>query len=107
MSFFKDQLEEDLSAVFLNPEEFGEICEIAGHKDVAAVISSLELEMPPAGVDDPGAGFEGVEVAVAASSVPDRLLPNRRTTFNGEEWFVLSTSEEMGLRMIRLYRERT
>lgn len=106
MNAFKDVLRSDIHAVFLNPDEFGEPVELAGHSPVPAVVSPLEVEAPEAGDGRPGVSFEGVAVHVAASDVPDELLTGKKTTFQGEEWFVLSAKLAGGLRKISLYRER-
>ena len=103
---FKQQLEADIHDVFLNPDEFGEKGEIAGHENVAMVVETLELEMPPSAADDRmGVTYEGVTVYVSAQDVPDNLLVNKKTTFRHEEWFVLSCACDEGLKTVRLYRE--
>lgn len=108
MSFFKDQLEKDIHAVFLNLDEFGEYGEIAGHARVPMVVETLALDIPPSSSDDRVAvSYEGVTVHVAAADVPDELLAMRKTTFRHEEWFVLSHACDCGLKTIQLYRERT
>ena len=98
----KEQLEEDLGAVFFNPAEFGECVELAGHEDVPCVYEPLELA-PSEGHDRPAVSYEGV----AAAAVPDELRPHRETTFRGQRWFVLEASSGEAMRTIRLYRERT
>ena len=94
---FKEQLEEDLHAVFFNPAEFGEQVELAGHEGVPCVYEPLELTV----------SYEGVTIYVAAADVPDELRPHRETTFRGQRWFVLESSSGETMRTIRLYRERT
>lgn len=107
MSSFKSQVERDIHAVFLNPEEFGQRGEIAGHINVPMVVESLALEMPPSASDErQGVSYEGVSVYVSASDVPDELFPQKAVTFKGEEWFVLSSACDCGLKTIQLYRER-
>lgn len=104
---FKSQLEDDIFAVFLNGDEFGEKGEIAGHEAAPMLVEALELEMPPAASDErPGLTYEGVAVYVAESDVPENLLVNRKTTFRHEEWFVLACASDGGLKKISLYRER-
>lgn len=104
---FKSQVEADIHAVFLNTGDFGERAEVAGHPAVPVVEEALELEMPQSSDERPGVSYEGVTLYVAASDVPDDLRTGKRTTYRGEEWYVLSASCEAGLRTIRLYRERT
>lgn len=104
---FRSQLEADLYNVFFNPAEFGEKGEIAGHDNVPMVVESLELEMPPTASDSrPGLTYEGVTVHVAASDVPEPLFVNKKTTFRHEEWFVLSSGCDEGMKTIQLYREQ-
>ena len=96
---FKEQLEEDLHAVFFNPAEFGEQVELAGHEGVPCVYEPLELT-PSEGNDRPAVSY------VAAADVPGELRPHRETTFRGQRWFVLESSSGETMRTIRLYRER-
>lgn len=103
---FREQLEEDLGAVFFNPAEFGECVELAGHENVPCVCEPLELA-PSEGHDRPAVSYEGVTIYVAAAAVPDELRPHRETTFRGKRWFVLEASSGEAMRTIRLYRERT
>lgn len=103
---FKARLAADLHAVFLNPAEFAELAEVAAHPAVPVVEENLELEMPQLSDDRPGVSYEGVTLYVAASDVPDELHTGKATTYCGEQWYVLSTDCEAGLRTIRLYRER-
>ena len=102
---FKEQLEEDLHAVFFNPAEFGEQVELAGHEGVPCVYEPLELT-PSEGNDRPAVSYEGVTIYVAAADVPGELRPHRETTFRGQRWFVLESSSRETMRTIRLYRER-
>lgn len=104
---FKLQLEKDIHQVFLNLAEFGERGEIAGHENVPMVVETLALETPPSSADERVAvSYEGITVHVAAADVPDELLALRKTTFRHEEWFVLSSGCDCGLKTIQLYRER-
>lgn len=108
MSFFRDQLERDIHSVFLNLDEFGEPAELAGHGNVPMVVESLALDAPPSSADERvSVSYEGVTVYAAAADVPDELLSGRKTTFRNEEWFVLSSSCDCGLKTVQLYRERT
>lgn len=107
MSHFKNQLEYDIHEVFLNLDEFAEYGEFAGHEMVPMVVEALALDMPPSSSDDRVAvSYEGVAVHVAAADVPDELLTMRKTTFRHEQWFVLSSGCEGGLKTVQLYRER-
>lgn len=106
MSFFKCQLEEDIHEVFLNLDEFGERGELAGHGHIPMVVEELALDMPSGSDDRTAVSYEVITVYVAASDLPDELLTGRKTTFRNEEWYVLSSGCDCGLKTIRLYRER-
>lgn len=103
---FKDDVQSEIRSVFLNPDEFGEYCEIAGHEDVACVVTDLVLDMTGVSEERPGLSYEGVTVYVDARDVPEQLLTQKAATFRGQEWYVLSCGIEMGLKKIQLYRER-
>lgn len=103
---FKSQVQADIHAVFLNPRGFAELAEVAGHPSVPVVEENLELELPQLSDDRPGMSYEGVTLYVAESDVPDDLRTGKATTYRGEQWYVLSTDCEAGLKTIRLYRER-
>lgn len=106
MSFFKRQVQDDIHRVFLNPCEFGERGEIAGHCAVKMLVETLALETPPSSADERPVSYEGVTVYVAASDVPEELFAQKAVTFRGENWFVLSATCDCGLKTIQLYRER-
>lgn len=104
---FKETIENDIHGVFLNIEEFGSRGEIAGHSNIPMVVESLALEMPPSSSDErQGVSYEGVTVYVAASDVPEDFFAQKTVTFKDEEWFVLSSACDFGLKTIQLYRER-
>ena len=104
---FKEQLEEDLHAVFFDPAEFGEQVELAGHEGVPCVYEPLEMEMPSGSDGRDAVSYEGVTIYVAAVDVPDELLTGRVTSFRGERWHVLDADAHEHMRTIRLYRERS
>ncbi len=106
MSAFKDQIARDIHAVFLNPKEFAEIQELAG-KEVPIVSEMLEMAQSDSSDGERmGVSYEGVTLYVALSDVPDKFMPNKKTTYRGEDWWVLDANREE-LRTIRLYRERS
>lgn len=107
MNSFVRMLDADVHDVFLDPAEFGELAELAGHPDIPVVLEPLELEFPGAADTREGVGFEGVTLYVASADVPDMLLPGRVTTFRDERWHVLGSDRQGQIRKIELYRERT
>lgn len=103
---FKQTLGREIHSVFLNAREFGEYGEIAGH-DAQFVAETLALDMPPSSSDERvSVSYEGITVYVSALDVPEELLAGRKISFRHEEWFVLSSSCDEGLKTIQLYRER-
>ena len=97
---FKQEIENDIHGVFLNLEEFGERAEICGHRNVPMVVETLALELPPSSSDErQGVSYEGADV-------PEELLAQKTVSFKDEEWFVLSSACDCGLKTIQLYRER-
>lgn len=99
---FKEQLKKDISAVFLNIKEFGEMIDLDG-QEVAAVLEDLELS---ADNSREGVSFEGLTVYVKADCLLHTYTPHKSCFVNGEQWFVLESSLECGLAIIKLYRER-
>ena len=49
---------------------------------------------------------QDVRTHVAAADVPEELLAQKTVSFKDEEWFVLSSACDCGLKTIQLYRER-
>lgn len=103
---FKSQIAADLHAVFLDPAEFADVAEVAGHAAVPLVAEKLDLELPLLSDERPGVSYEGITLYVAAADLPDDLRTATQTTFRGEPWFVLSCACDAGLKILQLYRER-
>ena len=104
---FKEQLEEDLHAVFFNPAEFGEQVELAGHEGVPCVYEPLEMEMPLSSDGRSAVSYEGVTIYVAANNKQKKKKTGRTTTFRNERWYVLSADAHEHMRTIRLNSERS
>ncbi|WP_297829244.1 hypothetical protein [uncultured Desulfovibrio sp.] len=103
---FREQLLRDARDVFLNPSEFAEIGELAGHDGISLLVAPCELQMPPDGDSRQGVSYESVAVVVHADDVPETLLTGRATTLNGEEWTVLSATARGEVRRLVLWREK-
>ena len=100
MGGFKDMVAADRSAVFLDPEIFGEECRIEG-KTVFIVLDNDELKKRQGGQD----------LAVAESAtlfyarvedLPPRRAPGASITVNGRECVIDDWQEDMGMATIVL-----
>lgn len=99
---FKEQLKKDISAIFLNLKEFGELIDLNG-QEVAAVLEDLELS---ADSSREGVSYEGLTVYTKADCLLYTYTPHKSCFINGEQWFVLSSNNDCGLAVIKLYREK-
>lgn len=104
MTTFKQQLDDDIARVFLNPDEFGETINLNG-RTMIAVVEAFDVDFDQAAGFRPGVSLEGVALHVAEADAPDELRAGREVRFNGERWFVLDANRDACLRTIRLYRE--
>lgn len=99
---FKAMLEKDLSEIFLNLREFGEQTDLDG-QELPAVLEDLELSEDS---KREGVFYEGKTVYVHAACLQFEYTPHKSCVLNGETWYVLESSQEQGLAVIKLYRER-
>lgn len=99
---FKAQLEKDISAIFLNLSEYGERIDLDG-QELSAILEDLELS---ADNNREGVSYEGVSVYLKADCLQFAYTPHKSCLLNGGQWFVLESSIEQGLAVIKLYRER-
>ena len=100
MGGFKDMVAADRSAVFLDPEIFGEECRIEG-KTILIVLDNDELKKRQGGQD----------LAVAESAtlfyareedLPPRRAPGASITVNGRECIIDDWQVDMGMATIVL-----
>lgn len=105
---FKDQVAQDM-AVFCNPEEFADQVMFQGRSVVAVLSRDSEQalqEWRKRTHEPPGVGVELLTVSLAAGDV-ERLYAGDEVDLDGVRWNVLSSSIELGLRTIHLYRHES
>lgn len=99
---FKAMLEKDISQTFLDLREFGVQIDLDG-QELPAVLEDLELSEDG---KREGISYEGKTLYVYAACLRYEYIPHKSCMLNGEIWYVLESSEEQGLAIIKLYRER-
>ncbi len=104
MTAFRQQINDDLHRVFLNPDEFGEAINLNG-RTITAVVEAFPVDFDQAAGFRPGVSLEGVTLHMAEADAPDEFRSGREVRFNGERWFVLDADRDGCLRTIHLYRE--
>ena len=102
---FKEQIRQDLDAVFLNLGEFAELHRIEG-KQVAAVIDDDELREYKKGQI-----LDLVEadmlILAKADDLPRDLDPGRLLNVDGREMLVIKAGNDMGLAEVALRQNRS
>lgn len=104
---FKEQVAADLSTVFLNTAEFGDLRSIDGATAVRTVLAD-EVDSPRAGTgttDNPGPdGVFAVDsvLYVRVSDLPARPAVGARMSVDGKLGNVVRVAEDEGLFSIRL-----
>ena len=102
-SVFKDQVAKDITAVFMDLDEFGEVHEVEG-KEITIVID-----------DDALITRKGSELGVAESSLlifarcedlPERKAPGSAINIDGREYIVDDWTESSGVAQIALSQNR-
>lgn len=100
MSGFKDMVAKELTAVFLDPEIFGEMCRIEG-KTIPIMLDNDELKKRQGGQDL--AVAESATLFYArAEDLPPRRAPGASLTVNGRECIIDDWREDMGMATIVL-----
>lgn len=102
---FKEQIRQDLDAVFLNLGEFAELHRIEG-KQVAAVVDDDELREYKKGQI-----LDMVEadmlILAKADDLPRDLDPGRLLNVDGREMLVVKAGNDMGLTEVALRQNRS
>lgn len=102
---FKEQIRQDLDAVFLNLGEFAELHRIEG-KQVAAVVDDDELREYKKGQI-----LDMVEadmlILAKADDLPRDLDPGRLLNVDGREMLVVKAGNDMGLAEVALRQNRS
>ena len=90
---FREQVEADRHAVFVNLSEFGEVHRI-DRKEVRAVTDQRERS----GRDlDMGLSGDGMRIFARSEDMPPRRAPGMLISVDGATYVVKSWSEEMGI----------
>lgn len=100
MGGFKDMVAADRSAVFLNPEIFGDECRIEG-KTITIVLDNDELKKRQGGQDLAVAESATLFYA-CAEDLPPRRAPGAALNVNGRECIIDDWQEDMGMATIVL-----
>lgn len=99
MSGFKQSVQDDIGAVFLNLEEFAEIHAVEG-RDIAVVID--EDKLLERQVNLLGDAESSVLFYAAAEDLPPRKNPGSVLNFDGREYTVDSWTVSQGLATVAL-----
>lgn len=90
---FREQLAEDIRAVFLNPDEFGEIHFIDGREIVCVVNDGLNAMKGASADGFDNSGMIGIDAQVRTLYLADclspRPVPGQALTIDGETWTVI------------------
>ncbi len=105
---FKEEVQRDLSSVFLNLDEFAELHRVEG-KEIAVVIDEDELEkLAKVGENRSHGLVEGDMLLMGREiDLPRDLDPGRSINIDGRELVVVSSSKHMGLVELVLRQNRT
>lgn len=102
---FRETLAAELREIFLNPAEFAEAVELAGHEGIPCIREPLTLESSE-GNDRLAVSYEGLTLSLAAADLPENPLPGRKISYQHEQWYVLRAERDGGLLTLQIYRER-
>jgi len=101
---FKEQVQQDLDAVFLNTDEFAEIHRVEGAK-IAVVIDSDTLNKLKQG-QILGLVEADMLLMGKTSDLPADLDPGRLLNVDGRELIVVNSGRNMGLTEVALKQNR-
>lgn len=102
---FKEQLQQDLDAVFLNTDEFGELHRVEG-KHLPVVVDNDQLVKLKQGQI---LGLVEADMLLMGkeSDFPPDMDPGRLLNVDGKELIVTSSGTDMGLIEVALRQNRT
>ncbi len=109
---FRDEVVDDVRAVFMNLDEFGEEIDFDGHT-VRAVIDDSHASISTGSAqgfsDASGLGLlKEVRTLYMEDTIAPRPVPEQLVTINGERWQIgpddTSVKEEMGVLVLELQR---
>lgn len=104
---FKDQIQQDLSDVFLNLDEFADLHRIEGKEVLVVIDSDIMAKLSKIG-DNRIHGMDEADMVIMgkASDLPENLDPGRLLNLDGREVIVVTTTSEMGLVQIAVRQNR-
>ena len=99
---FKEQMQSDLDAVFLDLDTFGEIHSVEDKK-ITVIIDDDELIRRQSGMEE---GVSGSTILFFAkeSDLPPRKMPDNLLKFDGKEYTIKSWNVSAGMATITLAR---
>ena len=104
---FKDQINQDLSDIFLNLNEFADLHRIEGKEVPVVIDSDIMAKLSKIG-DNRIHGMDEADMVIMgkASDLPENLDPGRLLNLDGREVIVVTTTSEMGLVQIAVRQNR-
>lgn len=104
---FKDQINQDLSDIFLNLDEFADLHRIEGKEVPVVIDSDIMAKLSKIG-DNRIHGMDEADMVIMgkASDLPENLDPGRLLNLDGREVIVVTTTSEMGLVQIAVRQNR-
>lgn len=97
---FKDQIERDINAVFLNQSEFAEKHNIEG-KRISCMLAP-DQALPVGGGYVLGVSASSVVLYAAETDLPDELEPGESLNIDGREYRVDAWDADQGMTSIKL-----
>lgn len=101
---FKDQVQQDLDAVFLNTDEFAEIHRIEG-AEITVVVDNDQLNKLKKG-QILGLVEADMLLMGKAADFPSGMEPGRLLNVDGRELIVVNSGKDMGLMEVALKQNR-
>lgn len=101
---FKEQIQQDLDAVFFNLDEFAELHRVEG-AEIAVVVDSDQLNNLKKG-QILGLIEADMLLMGRASDFPEDLEPGRLLNVDGRELIVVNSGKDMGLAEVALSQNR-
>ena len=101
---FKEQIQQDLDAVFFNLDEFAELHRVEG-AEIAVVVDSDQLNKLKKG-QILGLIEADMLLMGRASDFPEDLEPGRLLNVDGRELIVVNSGKDMGLVEVALSQNR-
>lgn len=102
---FKEQIQRDLDAVFLNLDEFAELHRVEGQK-IAVVVDNDQLNKLKKG-QILGLVEADMLLMGRAADFPSDLEPGRLLNVDGRELIIANSGKDMGLVEVALRQNRT